>query len=672
MKKSLLPILFAGVSAFLGLTFFVSPSFAQTAPLGYWDFEGIPSGTAVPNLGSAGDQWNGVWIPFGGASLSDALVATPWGTGLQVNNTLGRLELPIFSSESFTVETWVKSTNPDNSQQWSGESAMISSRGPYGMILHPWNYSRNIAGYVFDSSGNYHQIGATKNTFADISQWHHYALTYDSATGYAALYLDGRPVQTATSGLSRQLEPEPGTNRNQILYVGQDGLDANRIMNGIFDEIRYYDSALSMRDIQTGFLERFHQTLPSRGVTVGRFFSYTDLDLSTSNGTFEYAVNLGTWGDNPKQVGEVTFMTEDGSPRPISFPSGFSTAGWGTQPVLESDPNGYNETLAEMCRTIRYVPSDASGRMVLSVTPGQTYQLQLIATSTDGADRTFSLSLGGKRVLDEFRPISVQAYEGGNLINGVVITYEFMPMSDTFVIEGFKGTLGEHSPNEPVFNALTLKALNDKPLAIPLTGLGDLNLNQGTVVYAVNLNGGPITIGGVPFLGDPGGPIASLYEGDVTVKAVAGADAGWASLDGRAPKTSDLKLNELLSSVRYDPAGVELGLTVTSGKNYELDLLFHEIANVGVRYFDVFMDDMLLVEGFDVAAIGQDAMLTIPFQASDDSIKFLLSRVAGDPLLAGFVLRDMTDDSVPEPAAWGMLLLGAAVMIVCRRRRVGF
>ena len=705
LKDSFSRVVFTGVSVFFGLILSISFS-AAADPLGYWNFENVDtSGATVLNLGSAGNSWDALWNPFSGTpSFSDALVATPWGTGLLVNASLGSLELPISSTESFTLETWVKSTQPT----WSASSSMISCRTPNGMILHPtgdhaW---RGFTGYIYDKDGNarvdgtgpWYQPGG--GIVYDVAQWHHYAMTYDNVTGYAAVYVDGRLL----GGSNLSIPREAGV--PQTLWVGQnDTAWRNEIQNSVFDEIRYYDSALGARAVRESYLERFNPTLP-RGMKVGMFFSAADLDLDTSNGTFAYAVNLA--GSQAWNIGGVTFRTEADSGLAGAFSGGFKTWGYGDDRKPNFGAGTDNDNLAEMCRSVRYLDSGSfdSATLTLDVTPGQTYQLQLLATTLEGS-RMMTLSLGGKQVLDNFNHFNLQTFDGNRTTNGIVLTYEFMTMNDKFVIEGIRGTDYGIS-RDFILNALTLKALDNPlphaPMAIPLTSVENLRLDRGIVVYAVNVNGGEVTVtngsGSVAFTADAyvnrqegisWDPVTKLYDGKVSIKSTSLFGAGWAAGKPSSPNLNSTGLDTLLGTIRAGggTTGIELALAVTPGMDYELDLFFHDtFAEANKRGFDVFLNGDLLIEGFDITAIAltadavcADAMLTIPFTASDNIMELLLRGNASfgnqDPILAGFMLRNLSgsepEDNVPEPTTWGMLLFGVAggIFLLGSRRRPG-
>ena len=101
-------------------------------------------------------------------------------------------------------------------------------------------------GYVVDGSGTFHSIGT--HAPADITVWHHYALSYDVTTDTGRMYFDGVQVATATAGSTNR-----AANTTVTVELGHDDAGASRFGNGWLDEVALYPTALTTEQISNHF-----------------------------------------------------------------------------------------------------------------------------------------------------------------------------------------------------------------------------------------------------------------------------------------------------------------------------------------------------------------------------------------------------------------------------------
>jgi len=164
---------------------------------------------------------------YGGATLQNAVHGT--GAGFAGGDDHVRGALPI--NDSFTVELWGKSAT----ETWNDYGWLASARSANGFIIHPDPGGTSWRAFVLrDVAGGYHQIG--QHTPDDITDFHLYALTYDHATGLAAMYFDGEQVGQATLSINRYAATIP-------VEIGKDDT-GGRFGQGVVDEFALYPTAL--------------------------------------------------------------------------------------------------------------------------------------------------------------------------------------------------------------------------------------------------------------------------------------------------------------------------------------------------------------------------------------------------------------------------------------------
>jgi hypothetical protein len=130
-------------------------------------------------------------------------------------------------TEEITVSLWARS----DTSAWNASGTLASKRNAY--MLYPVSGSKEIRFYVYTTLQWYY---ASFTPAIDITEWHHYAGTYDGKE--IKLYIDGAPAGTSTLRTGG-INADPGA-----LYIGRDDGQSS-YFNGHIDEVAVYGRALS-------------------------------------------------------------------------------------------------------------------------------------------------------------------------------------------------------------------------------------------------------------------------------------------------------------------------------------------------------------------------------------------------------------------------------------------
>jgi hypothetical protein len=149
-------------------------------------------------------------------------------------------------TSSFTITAWI---NP-RSYGGGGLGRIVERRGPASGVT--FLVDANVKGIdlVSNLATPSETIYSVVNA-CHLGSWQHVAATFDSRTLSVALYVNGAAAGGGTWPANAMTTASP-------LYVGghpQQGVDDNRTFDGILDEVRIYDRALSGIEIQGIFAE---------------------------------------------------------------------------------------------------------------------------------------------------------------------------------------------------------------------------------------------------------------------------------------------------------------------------------------------------------------------------------------------------------------------------------
>jgi len=207
------------------------------------------SGTAV--VDSSASPINGTL--GGGATAPTRVAAGKFGRALSFDGG-DSLSVPdgaatkLDLTNGMTIEAWV---NPSSMNGW--ESVIYKERGgagtgllSYALYAHDGGTSTPSAGYVRTSSGGPDR-GVQGTARLPLNTWSHIAVTYSSAPAPAGsslrIYVNGVLVRTVTGGNQNILA---GT---QPLRIGNSNASVSEGFNGLIDEVRIYNRALSATEI---------------------------------------------------------------------------------------------------------------------------------------------------------------------------------------------------------------------------------------------------------------------------------------------------------------------------------------------------------------------------------------------------------------------------------------
>lgn len=142
-----------------------------------------------------------------------------------------------FGTNTFTIETWVKTIDKTTSN-WEGIVGKWDT--PNGYFLQ---YISSTGAWAFGWHGNTY-INPSKS-IGD-GNWHHVVAKRTGLTS-AELYIDGEFIG------SRADLPSISSDTPDPLSIGRLSLEYGRYFNGIIDEVRIYDRALSAEEIKSHY-----------------------------------------------------------------------------------------------------------------------------------------------------------------------------------------------------------------------------------------------------------------------------------------------------------------------------------------------------------------------------------------------------------------------------------
>lgn len=242
----------------MSLAYFVRYRFNNESDLGEEDFGQRDLALETGSLAATDDPTYGKALSLDGASL----LAT------------GEFDL-VSDDNNRSVCFWAKTTSSP-----SPVFSFGSLTGPYGFTF----YTRNPAGRP-----EFYNHATRYEAPSEVSAgtWHSYAVTYDSATGALAMFVDGAHFHTAAVGTL--------TTGNESLRIGTDG--EGEFFIGQLLDFRMWDTALS-----ADVLLYIHQRGPNFEEPLDTEYASNTLRTETITGSLLCKTNLGI-----KPIGEVLF-----------------------------------------------------------------------------------------------------------------------------------------------------------------------------------------------------------------------------------------------------------------------------------------------------------------------------------------------------------------------------
>ena len=199
--------------------------------------------------------------------------------------------------QTMTLECWFKTTDTNNQKP----SANLISRWATGGSNAQFMLFMNVNGQI----GWYGTLGILSPLSYKDTQWHHAAITYNSASGVGILYIDGVFVTTATNSSLLQLD----NNTNLKLAIGNDHAavvapaNTDRQFRGAISDVRIWDVVRTPSQILDNYRYRLNGN-------ESRLVGYWKLDPSTATG---YPGSITNFIDSsPNQVTSIGIRFDGG------------------------------------------------------------------------------------------------------------------------------------------------------------------------------------------------------------------------------------------------------------------------------------------------------------------------------------------------------------------------
>lgn len=197
-----------------------------------------------------------------------------------------------------------------------------------------------------------------------------------------------------------------------------------------------------------------------RGVIVGRFTGGDAGEGLDLDGTFTYAVNIGSPGAAGK-VRDADFTADDSSGVVVS--AGNEIAAWHAPTYGTTDNDNALEKVMQSIRWSNAASADQPSVNVdlSNLTIGRRYKLQLLFAEQCCANRAFDIFVEERQVADEYNPAAIQG-NAGNRTAAAYISIEFTAKDDTanIVLDGRTVTTPRFTDHNAILSGLTLELLN--------------------------------------------------------------------------------------------------------------------------------------------------------------------------------------------------------------------
>ena len=450
-------------------------------PVGYWKFDEGAGTTATDasGNGNTGTLLNGpTYSTDRPAPISfinpNSLSFDGADDYVQVANEAN------FDLNQLSVAIWIKVNAFDKQYQ------AIITKGDSAWRLHRNNNTNNLA---FGTSGLTTGDGDLQGTVnVNDGQWHHVAAVYDGTKKY--LYIDGAlNVSTPATGTINQ--------NNSPVLIGENAEATGRQWNGLLDDVRVYNRALSAAEVAGLFAGNpaVGPSLAANSTVTGQL-SLTNGDLTTGSFVLTMPASATSTGSgdvigNVKRTGFTTSNTLSfGNPsNTLSFTSGTPPTEV-TVNLVKSAPAGLANAVG---RTYTITPTSGSGYKAnlrlhyLDSELGPNAEAALVLWRQDGTSwsaqgfstRNTTENWVQKDGVEQFSPWTL-----GQNLPTAACDYTLSPASATLPVGGGTGNFLVQAGAGCAWTAQTRE--NWITIAPPNTGTG-----TGSVSYSVLANLGP-------------------------------------------------------------------------------------------------------------------------------------------------------------------------------------
>jgi hypothetical protein len=232
-----------------------------------------------------------------GRGKSGTVVGASWtggrfGSALSFDGVDDRVDLPglgTFYDGAFTYEAWVKKAGAKKDAGLVGTWVSGQQGGP--MLWVEYASGRY---FLTLNAGSPNYLDSTQSPAVGV--WQHVAATYDGVT--ARFYVDG--VEVASRAFSGNVGD------SDAWRIGAYGLSASGFFDGVIDEVRIYDRALSRSEIEGDMSTPVpRDTTPPRVTAVQPAAEAIDVPVAAVvTASFDEAMN-------PATIGTATFELRD-------------------------------------------------------------------------------------------------------------------------------------------------------------------------------------------------------------------------------------------------------------------------------------------------------------------------------------------------------------------------
>jgi hypothetical protein len=205
--------------------------------VGMWSFNGPDldgtTATDVSGNGNDGTLQNGPAPAIG--KVGQGLEFDGSDDWVDMNSSL------IVGANEGTIGGWVYINEWTNRYAGIYHCATGASWSNLRVVLFRYSYNNQILASISDGS-SYLGTGGPKTPELNINQWYHIIFTYDG--NYARMYLDGEEVDSVATSIV------PGAFTPSTTGIGWNAEYSSRFHDGLIDEVRIYDRALSESEIK--------------------------------------------------------------------------------------------------------------------------------------------------------------------------------------------------------------------------------------------------------------------------------------------------------------------------------------------------------------------------------------------------------------------------------------
>ena len=278
--------------------------FTQANPLGD---DSSPAGgnDGTPSAGPGPDP-NAV---FDGDRNSDVLVLDGNNDNIEI---AGRFGTPT----DVTIAGWVNVAASNNQE-------FVSIGGSIALRLNDNNNGDGVTGFYHDGSSWNH---TDSMQFIGGDGWHHVAFTFDDVNDTQVIYVDGIALGTTSYAGSINWAHQPNTT------IGSHANGSSFLLDGMLDDTRIYDRALSAGEIQALATDQFSDT-ETVSITVDpvndapTVVNAISAQSATEDTAFSFQFALNTFNDVDGDTLSYSATLDDSSPLPswLTFDPGTRT-----------------------------------------------------------------------------------------------------------------------------------------------------------------------------------------------------------------------------------------------------------------------------------------------------------------------------------------------------------